>query len=176
MTSIKFYDSSNNIIYTNDYSSFVSGSIGLIDDYHYTNSCLTHGEEGYVSGMVNKHLYSKVYKIVVSRIESRSSESFKISDPFIQITPLRYSTSGTYRRPTIIVENNSEIDVVPDLSEVFFLDSNNNPIYWEFLYQNESGSFSSNSSKKFVVGSSFSYYGSRYKIHVFINVKYNNKP
>ena len=168
MTSIQFYDSSNNIIHYDDFS-YVSGSIGLLDNYYFTNTCLTYREEGYVSGIVTKNLYTKVYKIVVSKIESQSSE---ISDPSIQIKPLSYSTSGTYRRPTIIVKNNSEIDIVPTLSIVYLLDSNNHPIGWEFLYPEESGSFSSNSSKRFGLGGTGFYYsGSRFKIHVFINVK-----
>jgi len=170
MESIKFYDSSNNILHTYDYS-FVSGSIGLISNSYFINSCLTYREEGYVSGIVTKNLYTKVYKIVVSEIVSRSSESIKLSDPSIKVKPLRYSTSGTYKRPTITVKNYSEIDIVPSSSKYFLLDSNNRPIYWGFLYPEKSGSFSSNSSKRFVTSSGGFYYsGSRFKIHVFINV------
>jgi len=170
MESIKFYDSSNNLLHTDDYS-FVDGSIGLLSDSTFINSCLTYREEGYVSGIVTKNLYTKVYKIVVSEIESRYSESNKISDPSILVKPLSYSTSGTNRKPTITVKNYSEIDIVPDHSKVYLLDSNNHPIYWWFLYPEKSGSFSSNSSKRFIItGRGFYYSGSRYKIHVFINV------
>ena len=112
-----------------------------------------------------------MHKIVVSSIESSSSESIKISDPSILVKPLSYTTTGTYNSPIIRVKNYSEIDIEYEFSKVFFLDSYNHPIYWEYLFLEESESISSNSTRRFVV-SGFYYSGTRYKIHVFINVGY----
>jgi hypothetical protein len=181
MRSIKYYDSSNNILDDGflDFS-YVQGSIGVIK-YGSGNmnlsSCLTFGETGYVShGLIagingsGWTLYTDLYKIVVSEIESSSSESIKISDPSIQIKPLSYSTSGTYKSPTIRVKNSSEINIVTTVSKMFLLDSYNNPIYEWSIYPQGSGSTSSNSYKYFKPNNFF-YDGSRYKILVFINVK-----
>ena len=171
MTSIKFYDSSNNLIHYEN-RSFVTGSIGLIYNSDFTDTSLTNGEEGYVFGIVNKSLYTKVHKIVVSSIESSSSESIKLRDPSIQIKPLSYSTSGTYRSPTITVKNYSEIDFeLNEFSKVFLLDSYNHPIYWSFVFPKGSRSISSNSTKKFIV-SGFYFSGTIYKIRFFVGVNY----
>ena len=174
MTSIKFYDSSNNLIHYEN-RSHVTGSIGLIYNSDFTDTCLTNGEEGYVFGIVNKSLYTKVHKIVVSSIESSSSESIKLRDPSIQIKPLSYSTSGTFTllqggSLTITVKNYSEIDILTRTSSIYFLDSYNRPVYSSSLNPQGSGSISSNSSKQFKLNN-FDYTGSRFKIHVFINVK-----
>ena len=181
MRSIKYYDSSNNILDDGSFDySYVQGSIGVIK-YGSGNmnlsSCLTFGETGYVEHGLSTGrngsgwtLYTDLYKIVVSEIKSSSSESIKISDPSIQIKPLSYSTSGTYKSPTITVKNYSEIDIVTKDSRIYVLDSYNRPIYSWSLYPQGSGSISSNSSKQFKLNN-FDYTGSRFKIHVFINVK-----
>ena len=69
MTSITFYDSSNNIIDFEN-SGFVDGSIAVVNGSTYTNTCLTNKEEGYVSGIQIGNFYTKVAKIVVSKIDS----------------------------------------------------------------------------------------------------------
>ena len=105
-------------------------------------------------------------------IESSSSESIKLRDPSIQIKPLSYSTSGTYRSPTITVKNYSEIDFeLNEFSKVFLLDSYNHPIYWSFVFPKGSRSISSNSTKKFIV-SGFYFSGTIYKIRFFVGVNY----
>ena len=143
------------------------------------SSCLTFGETGYVEHGLSTGrngsgwtLYTDLYKIVVSEIKSSSSESIKISDPSIQIKPLSYSTSGTYKSPTITVKNYSEIDFeLNEFSKVFLLDSYNHPIYWSFVFPKGSRSISSNSTKKFIV-SGFYFSGTIYKIRFFVGVNY----
>ena len=142
------------------------------------SSCLTFGETGYVEHGLSTGrngsgwtLYTDLYKIVVSEIKSSSSESIKISDPSIQIKPLSYSTSGTYKSPTITVKNYSEIDIVTKDSRIYVLDSYNRPIYSWSLYPQGSGSISSNSTKKFIV-SGFYFSGTIYKIRFFVGVNY----
>ena len=170
MTSIKFYDSSNNLIHYEN-RSHVTGSIGLIYNSDFTDTCLTNGEEGYVFGIVIQSLYNKVHKIVVSSIESSSSESIKLRDPSIQIKPLSYSTSGTYRSPTITVKNYSEIDIVTKDSRIYVLDSYNRPIYWNFAFPG-SKSISSNKTTEFTIHG-FNFSGSIYKIRFFAGVDYS---
>lgn len=171
MTSINFYDSSNNLIHYEN-RSYVTGSIGLIYISTFTNTCLTNGEEGYVSGIVTEKLYNKVHKIVVSRIESSSSESIKLRDPSILVKPISYTTTGTYRSPTITVKNYSEIDIeLSQVSTVFLLDSYNRPIYWNFVYPKGSKSISPNNTTKFTIHF-FYFSGSVYKIRLFVDVNY----
>jgi len=161
MTSIKFYDSSNNIIDFED-RSYVDGSIGVVDGSTYTGTCLNNQEEGYVGGIQIGDFYTKVSKIVVSKIEYSPR---KISEPSVNLKPLYYTTSGTYKTPIVRVKNDSDIDVDIRNIKLYILDSNNNPILWTYLYV---GSISSNSAKSFLDNNLW-YPGSRYKIHVFIS-------
>ena len=162
LTTISFYDSSNTLL-TVDSISFLDGSIKKYSSSGYTGTCLSPNGNGYVSGIeIISNIYTNVSKIIVGNIDTDSSGFY---DSDLSVIPQSYQTSGTYNDPLIKVTNQTNIKTKLEFNIIYFLDSNNNPIMWNYFSDVD---IESNSSLD--LNSSMIYTGSVSKIHVFLNL------
>ena len=162
LNTISFYDSSNTLL-TVDSISFLDGSIKKYSSSGYTGTCLSPNGNGYVSGIeIISNIYTNVSKIIVGNIDTDSSGFY---DSDLSVIPQSYQTSGTYNDPLIKVTNQTNIKTKLEFNIIYFLDSNNNPIMWNYFSDVD---IESNSSLD--LNSSMIYTGSVSKIHVFLGL------
>jgi len=163
LNTISFFDSSNTLLTVNS-SSYLDGSIKKLSSSGYTRTCLSPNGNGYVSGIeIISNIYTNVSKIVVGNIDTFSSG---LSDSDLSVIPQSYQTSGTYNDPLIKVTNQTNIKTKLKFNIIYFLDSNNNPIMWNYFSDVD---IESNSSLD--LNSSMIYTGSVSKIHVFLGLE-----
>jgi len=162
LNTISFYDSSNTLLTVNS-GSYLDGSMKKYSSSGYTNTCLLPNGNGYVSGIeIISNIYTNVSKIVVGNITTTSG----LSDSDLSVIPQSYQTSGTYNDPLIKVTNQTNIKTKLEFNIIYFLDSNNNPIMWNYFSDVD---IESNSSLD--LNSSMIYTGSVSKIHVFLGLE-----
>ena len=163
LNTISFYDSSNTLL-TVDSISYLFGSIKKYSSSGYTSTCLLPNGNGYVSGIeIISNIYTNVSKIVVGNIDTDSSGFY---DSDLSVIPQSYQTSGTYNDPLIKVTNQTNIKTKLKFNIIYFLDSNNNPIYWSSL---GGGDIEPNSSLD--LDDLIMFDGSVSKIHVFLDLE-----
>ena len=163
LNTISFFDSSNTLLTVNS-SSYLDGSIKKLSSSGYTGTCLSPNGNGYVSGIeIISNIYTNVSKIVVGNITTTSG----LSDSDLSVIPQSYQTSGTYNDPLIKVTNQTNIKTKLKFNIIYFLDSNNNPIMWNYFSDVD---IESNSSLDLNSFTSFIFDGSVSKIHVFLGL------
>ena len=163
LNTISFYDSSNTLLTVDSLSYLDGGSIKKLSSSGYTDTCLSPNGNGYVSGIeIISNIYTNVSKIVVGNITTTSG----LSDSDLSVIPQSYQTSGTYNDPLIKVTNQTNIKTKLKFNIIYFLDSNNNPIMWNYFSDVD---IESNSSLD--LNSSMIYTGSVSKIHVFLGLE-----
>ena len=83
----------------------------------------------------------------------------------MSVLPQSYQISGTYNDPLIKVTNQTSIKTTIGLSMIYLLDSNNNPIFWDFFGGGDIEPNSSLDLDNFIM-----FNGSVSKIHVFLDL------
>ena len=162
LNTINFYDSSNTLLTVNSFT-YLDGSIKKLTSSGYTNTCLLPNGNGYVSGIeIISNIYTNVSKIVVGNITTTSG----LSDSDLSVIPQSYQTSGTYNDPLIKVTNQTNIKTKLEFNIIYFLDSNNNPIMWNY-----SSDVDIESNSSLDLNSLMIYTGSVSKIHVFLGLE-----
>ena len=143
--------------------SYLDGSIKKLSSSRYTDTCLLPNGNGYVSSIeIISNIYTNVSKIVVGNIDTGSSG---FSDSDLSVLPQSYQISGTYNDPLIKVTNQTSIKTTIGLSMIYLLDSNNNPIFWDFFGGGDIEPNSSLDLDNFIM-----FNGSVSKIHVFLDL------
>ena len=161
LNTISFYDSSNTLLTVNSFS-YLDGSMKKISS-GYTDTCLSPNGSGYVYGIeIISNIYTNVSKIVVGNIDTDSSG---FSDSDLSVLPQSYQISGTYNDPLIKVTNQTSIKTTIGVSMIYLLDSNNNPIFWDFVSGGDIEPNSSLDLDNFIM-----FNGSVSKIHVFLDL------
>ena len=162
LNTISFYDSSDTLL-TVESISYLNGSMKKYSSSSYTDTCLSPNGNGYVSGIeIISNIYTNVSKIVVGNIDILSTELY---DSDLSVIPQSYQISGTYNDPLIKVTNQTSIKTTIGLSMIYLLDSNNNPIYWDFVSGGDIEPNSSLDLDNFIM-----FNGSVSKIHVFLDL------
>jgi len=162
LNTISFYDSSNTLLTVNSFS-YLDGSIMERSSSRYTDTCLLPNGNGYVSGIeIISNIYTNVSNIVVGNIDISSSIFY---DSDLSVLPQSYQISGTYNDPLIKVTNQTSIKTTIGLSMIYLLDSNNNPIFWDFVGGGDIEPNSSLDLDNFIM-----FNGSVSKIHVFLDL------
>jgi hypothetical protein len=162
LNTISFYDSSNTLLTVNSFS-YLDGSIMERSSSGYTDTCLLPNGNGYVSSIeIISNIYTNVSKIVVGNIDTGSSG---FSDSDLSVLPQSYQISGTYNDPLIKVTNQTSIKTTIGVSMIYLLDSNNNPIFWDFVSGGDIEPNSSLDLDNFIM-----FNGSVSKIHVFLDL------
>ena len=164
LNTISFYDSSNTLLTVKSIN-YIYGSMKKYSSSGYTDTCLLPNGNGYVSGIeIISNIYTNVSKIVVGNITTTSG----LSDSDLSVIPQSYQTSGTYNDPLIKVTNQTNIKTKLKFNIIYFLDSNNNPIMWNYFSDVD---IESNSSLDLNSFTSFIFDGSVSKIHVFLGLE-----
>ena len=162
LNTISFYDSSDTLLTVNSFS-YLDGSIKKLSSSGYTDTCLLPNGNGYVSSIeIISNIYTNVSKIVVGNIDTSSSVFY---DSDLSVLPQSYQISGTYNDPLIKVTNQTSIKTTIGLSMIYLLDSNNNPIFWDFVGGGDIEPNSSLDLDNFIM-----FNGSVSKIHVFLDL------